>query len=155
MPELTRRKFLGLSALSALGLTSPLLRQSAPSAAAKPATATPTASPFPSATKSMRGLFALMDVNDVSISDELLAVPFITGVTLQVDWDTLQPSQNIVAWDAIQNGLARLRSVSKVLALRPLAGIGSPDWLYDSPVNAKKFTFTPESDRLHPLPYGK
>jgi hypothetical protein len=82
-------------------------------------------------------------------------VPYISGVTLQIDWNTLQPSQTIVAWDAINNALARLRTVSKVLALRPLAGIGSPDWLYDAPVNAKKFTFTPASDRLHPLPYGK
>ncbi|HLY28921.1 MAG TPA: hypothetical protein VKQ72_21420 [Aggregatilineales bacterium] len=156
MPQLTRRKFLGLSLLSALGMASPLLSQSSTSAAPfKTQTLTPTASPFPPATKSMRGLFALMDANDVSISDELLAVPYLTGVTLQIDWATLQPSQTIVAWDAIQNALTRLRAVSKVLALRPLAGIGSPDWLYASPVNAKKFTFTPASDRLHPLPYGK
>ncbi len=156
MPRLTRRQFLGLGAVGAFSMATPLLRQ--PTATAAKTTipsVTPTPSPLPPASKSMRGLFAVMDVDDVSITDELLAVPYLTGVTLQVSWATLQPSATIVAWDAIENALARLKTASKVLALRPLAGVGSPDWLYDKPFNVKKYTFTPASDRMHPLPFGK
>jgi hypothetical protein len=103
----------------------------------------------------MNGLFALMKPNDDAIPDALLSSPLIAGITLQINWSTLQPAQTIVAWDVITAALQRVAAVKKVLALRPLAGVGSPAWLYDKTVGVRKYSFTPASDLYHPLEYGK
>src|SRR5579859_2774544 len=99
---LTRRDFLRLSALGAFGMTLPWMAESLTAAAPAAATATPTITPLPPATKSMRGLFALMDPNDDQIPPEVLSSSLITGVTLQINWSTLQPSPTVVAWDTIE-----------------------------------------------------
>ena len=70
MPALTRREFLRLSVLSVLGMSTPLLLSALPSrnvAARNAAAGTKTATPLPPATKSMLGLFALMNPDDDQI----------------------------------------------------------------------------------------
>jgi hypothetical protein len=158
MPAWTRREFLRLSVLSALGMSAPLLLSAIPSknaAAGRAAAGTKTATPLPPATKSMLGLFALMNPNDDQISDDVLTSSAISGVTLQINWSTLHPSPTVVAWTVIEGALRRVADAGKKLALRPLAGVGSPAWLYSKPFGVKKNTFTPDSDRYHPLEYGK
>src|SRR5262249_43343617 len=86
---------------------------------------------------------------------EVLSSSLITGVTLQINWSTLQPSPTVVAWDTIEGALQRVAAAGKKLALKPLTGIGSPPWLYDSGIGVKKYTFVPDSDRYHPLEFGK
>src|SRR5258708_34155194 len=152
MPRLNRRDFLRLGALG-MAPQFTLARLTGFGALAR-GTATPSPSPLPPATKSMRGLFALMKPNDDAIPDELLSSPSVTGITLQIDWATLQPAPTVVAWDVIEGALSRVKAANKVLALRPLAGVGSPAWLYDKSVGARKYTFEPASDIYHPLPYG-
>src|SRR5437763_1195576 len=105
MPALTRREFLRLSVLSVLGMSTPLLLSALPSrnvAARNAAAGTKTATPLPPATKSMLGLFALMNPDDDQISDDVLASPAINGVTLQINWSSLHPSPTVVAWDVIE-----------------------------------------------------
>src|SRR5689334_20565164 len=121
MPPLNRRDFLRLSGLATLGVLP--IASAAFSHTVSAATSTPPPTLLPPLTKSMKGLFALMKPNDDAIPDEVLSSPLITGVTLQIDWATLQPSQTIVAWDVITGALARVLAAKKVLALRPLAGV--------------------------------
>lgn len=154
MPLLNRRDFLRLSALATLGML-PLAGTATQNAVRVTLTATPPPTLLPPLTKSMKGLFALMKPNDDAIPDALLASPLIAGVTLQINWSTLQPAQTIVAWDILTGALARVTAAKKVLALRPLAGVGSPAWLYDKSVGVRRFSFTPTSDLYHPLDYGK
>ncbi len=153
MPALTRRDFLRLGALSAF--TAPFLLNRPASVNA--ITPTPSATPFPPASKSMRGIYAVMKRNDDAIPPEALAAPYLAGVTLQLDWNQLQPTATSFAWDVLDGAIQRVTAVGKKLALRPLAGIGSPAWLYrqDKTGGVKKFTFTPESDLYHPLDFGK
>src|ERR1041385_2666176 len=147
MPLLNRRDFLRLSALATLG-TMPVISAASGSEVAGNAAvrvtlpSTPPPTLLPPLTKSMKGLFALMKPNDDAIPDEVLASPLIAGVTLQIDWATLQPAQSIVAWDVIIGALARVKAANKGLALRPLAGVGSPAWLYDKTVGVRKYSFT-------------
>ncbi len=150
MPSLSRRDFLRLSALGTLA--APLfLNETLNTALAAGGTPTPT--PLPPAKKSMRGLFALMDRNNDAIPTALFDSTVLAGFTLQLDWATLQPAPNIVAWDVLDGAITRAKSANKKIMLRPLAGIGAPSWLYKAGV--KKFTFTPQSDRYHPLEFGK
>jgi hypothetical protein len=152
MPILSRRDFLRYSAVGALSsLAAPLLLNN--SAQASPAlTATPSITPLPPAKKSMRGLYALMARNNDAIPPDLFASPTLTGFTLQIDWSILQPEPNVVAWDIVDAAISRAKDAKKKIALRPLAGTGAPAWLYKAGV--KKFTFTPDSDRYHPLAFG-
>src|SRR5262249_49595303 len=124
-------------------------------AAAPAITATPSVTPLPGASKSIRGLYALMAPNDDQIPSEVLASALITGVTLQINWSTLQPSPTVVAWDVIEGALQRVTSVGKKLALKPITGTGSPAWLYGKGFAVKKYTFVPGPDRFHPVDSGK
>jgi hypothetical protein len=153
MPALTRRDFLCLGALSALAAPF-LLDQVVP---ANAITATPSPSPLPPASKSMRGLYAVMKRNDDGIPPEVLAAPYVAGVTLQLEWNQLQPTPATLDFDVLDGAIERVKAAGKKLALRPLAGIGSPTWLYrpDQTGGVKKFTFTPQSDLYHPLEFGK
>jgi glycosyl hydrolase family 42 (putative beta-galactosidase) len=153
MRSLSRRDFLRLSALSTLA--APLLLNRPPSASA--ITPTPSPSPLPPASKSMRGLYAVMKRNDDAIPPEALAAPYVAGITLQLEWNQLQPTPTGFDWDLLDGAIQRVTAAGKKLALRPLAGIGSPAWLYrpDKTGGVKKFTFTPESDLYHPLDFGK
>src|SRR5258708_20058789 len=100
MPRLNRRDFLRLGAL---GMAAPFILDPLTGFEALAAgTATPSPSPLPPATKSMRGLFALMKPNDDAIPDELLSSPSVTGITLQIDWATLQPPPPLLPWDLIK-----------------------------------------------------
>jgi hypothetical protein len=149
MRALNRRDFLRLSAL---GVAAPLVigvSRLSPAAAITP---TPTATPLPPASKAMRGLYAVMRRNDDAMPDELLKSSLITGITLQFDWSKLQPTPQDFAWDIIDGAIQRAIPAGKKLALRPLAGIGCPSWLYRGGV--KKFTFTPQADLYHPLGFG-
>src|SRR5258708_30442785 len=110
---------------------------------------------MPAATKSMRGLYALMAPNDDQIPSQVLASTLITGVTLQINWSTLQPAPTVVAWDVVEGALKRVATVGKRLTLKPLTGTGSPAWLYGKAFGVKKYTFIPGSDRFHPLEFGK
>ncbi len=151
MPRLTRRDFLRLSALSALA--SPLLLNSGLSKGAAP-TPTPTATLLPPPAKPIRGLFAILPRNEDAIPAEVLASPYIAGITVQISWSTLQPTPKDYAWDVLDGAISRAAAAGKKVALRPLAGVGSPAWLYKT-AGVKKFTFTPESDLYHPLEFGK
>ncbi len=153
MPALTRRNFLRLSALTTLA--APLFLDRLPQAAA--VTPTPTATPLPPASKSMKGLYAVVKRGDDAIPSEVLASPLLAGVTLQLGWSQLQPSPADFAWDILDGAVARVTAAGKKLALRALAGVNSPKWLYspDKTGGVKKFTFTPASDLYHPLDYGK
>ncbi len=151
MPPLTRRNFLRLSALSAL-LAPFILNRATPAVIA----ATPTRLP-PPASKSMRGLYAVLNRNDDAIPAEVLSSPYIAGVTLQLDWNQLQPTPTSFGWEMLDAALQRVKAAGKKLALRPLAGTGSPAWLYrpDKTGGVRKFTFTPASDLYHPLEFGQ
>jgi hypothetical protein len=149
MRALNRRDFLRLSAL---GIAAPLVvgvSRLSPAAAITP---TPTATPLAPASKSMQGLYAVMRRNDDAMPAELLKSSLITGITLPFDWNKLQPTPKDFAWDIIDGAIQRAIPAGKKLALRPLAGVGSPAWLYKGGV--KKFTFTPQSDLYHPLGFG-
>jgi hypothetical protein len=151
MPTLTRRDFLRLSALTALA--SPLLLNARTLNHAAALTPTPTATLLPPPAKPIRGLFAVMPRNEDAIPAEVLASPFIAGITVQINWSTLQPTQKDFAWDVLDSVISRASAAGKKVALKPLAGVGSPAWLYRAGV--KKFTFVPESDMYHPLEFGK
>src|SRR5258706_7261048 len=146
MPTLSRRDFIRLSLLSFFG--------AAALSNVKPYSAqTPTRTPLPPASKSMRGLYAVLKRNDDAIPADLLDSPLIAGVTLPIEWKVLQPSETSFTLDIIQGALSRVAAAKKKLALAPLAGVGSPAWLYTKN-NVKKFTFTPSSDLYHPLEFG-
>jgi hypothetical protein len=148
MTALSRREFLRLSALGLLGAT-----VSGATASRFAAAATPTPTIVPPASKSMRGLYALMARNDDAIPADVLESPMLAGVTLQLDWSILQPGEKDFSWEIITGALSRVATAGKKLAIRPLAGIGTPKWLYEKP-GIKKFTFKPGSDLYHPLDFG-
>src|SRR5512140_528473 len=128
MRALNRREFLRLSAL---GATTPFLVSAASfssSLAAALPTPTPTITPFPPASKSMRGLYAVMRRNDDAIPSDVLLSPLIAGITLQLDWNVLQPTPKDFAWDVLDGAIQRAANAKKKIALRPLAGTGSPAW---------------------------
>jgi hypothetical protein len=150
--QLSRRKFLTLSASATLGTLGVMTALDGFQTLAITPTPSQTPTLLPPASKNMKGLFAILPPESTSIPPEVLNSPSITGVTLQIGWDQVQPSQTVVSWEPIEAALAQLAAVNKVLAIRVLAGTYSPRWIYEQGV--KRYIFTPYSDLQHPIGFG-
>jgi hypothetical protein len=146
--RITRRNFLTLSAFATLSALTTLETEQSLAI-----TATPSPTFLPPATKNMKGLFAVLAPESTDIPPEVLNSPSITGVTLQLSWNQLQPAQTVVAWQPIENTIVQLSAVKKVLAIRVLAGAFSPRWIYE--LGVRRYVFTPFSDLQHPVGFGQ
>src|SRR5262249_6673843 len=60
---------------------------------------------------------------------EALANPYVSGLRIRVPWKRAEPSPGVYRWDAIDQALAQARAAGKLLMIRILAGIFTPDWV--------------------------
>ena len=90
-----------------------------------------------------RGVYAVVSVEDAinqnasfnALYQGLLADPAISGLALQVHWDTLNPNAppaaNAYDWSDVDDAFTQASSANKTIQLIVSAGFNSPSWVLD------------------------
>jgi hypothetical protein len=86
--------------------------------------------------------------------------PSVSGVDVDIQWDTLESAQDTYDWSALDCMFAQANSHNKFVALDIIPGFGSPSWVLQLPgVQTQSFKFayfdTDVEPRPLPLPWNE
>ncbi len=79
-----------------------------------------------------------------------LNYPYIYGLSWRYRWSDIEPQEGQYHWDRIDRALEMTSNAGKKVMLRVIAGINSPEWVYQA--GAKPFEFS-NQDLAHPDNY--
>ena len=97
------------------------------------------APPWAVAAELVRGVFSLGSGLRPT-PDDLLANPDVTGVSLIVSWEQLEPVEGVFDWRYLDAEIQRVAAAGKRVFLRyRLSGLRTPDWVFQS--GAATFSF--------------
>ena len=100
---------------------------------------------------SVKGVYALMNVNG-TVDPELLSLPYVEGISIRARWSLLEPEYKKYNWEYIDNILKQVRGTGKNVMIRVLPGVSSPSWIYKK--GALKVEFAPHRERKR-LKFGE
>jgi hypothetical protein len=88
--------------------------------------------------------------------------PFISGISWRFRWKTIQPRDNEYSWELIDRAIEVSGKAGRKAMLRVIAGISTPEWLYQMDIKSFEFSNTdlanPKTykDRLRmPIPWDE
>ena len=61
--------------------------------------------------------------------DTVLADPYVSGISVRFGWAALEPSPGDYRWAKVDRALAQARAAGKVVMIRVMAGMFTPDWV--------------------------
>ena len=82
-----------------------------------------------------QGVFSIAN-NGLAPQDEVLADPNVDGVTVRLDWATLEPSEGIFDFSYLDTTVASCAAAGKKVLLRIMTQSGKPKWVTTAVQNA-------------------
>jgi hypothetical protein len=78
------------------------------------------------------GIYSLLDLNAVPADLPELADPSVAGVSVRFHWKAIEPRQGEYHWELIDRSLALAQKYKKQVMIRVVAGVFSPEWVYQA-----------------------
>jgi Beta-galactosidase len=95
-------------------------------------------------------IFSLQRVEDLNSTPPELDAPYVEGLSWRFGWQKIEPQEGQFSWSTIDKVLEVTSRAGKKVMLRVVAGINSPEWIYQA--RAKPFEFQ-NSNLAHPENY--
>lgn len=75
------------------------------------------------------------------IYNAALAADYVDGASISIEWNLVEPKPGVYDWSHLDKWIEKAVSLNKKIALGVVAGIFTPDWLYDPPFGVPRNVF--------------
>ncbi|MDD5640175.1 MAG: beta-galactosidase [Syntrophales bacterium] len=96
------------------------------------------------------GIYSLLPVDRIPASLPELSNPDVAGISVRFYWKTLEPQPGKYHWEPLDRAIALASESGKKIMIRVIAGLGTPEWVYQAGAQRATPRFRPK--QLERLP---
>jgi hypothetical protein len=82
--------------------------------------------------RSQGGVFSLLAVDHIPDRLPELSNPDVAGISVRFNWKTIEPQPGQYHWEPVDRAIALASRSGKKVMIRVVAGVGTPDWVYQA-----------------------
>jgi hypothetical protein len=86
------------------------------------------------------GFYILQATDKLTVPDESLGLPSVSGIAIRASWKEIEPEQGKFNWEYLDAQIGRAKRLGKKTQLIVYCGVWSPEWVYAAGVKSLSFS---------------